>query len=298
VKRLLLIVAGILVAAGADAAVVVLKGGRQLDAASVQRQGNYFIVRHANGRVESYPAAAVDLEATRAANAAPAAEPTPAPALGPHSPFFGAQASPGKPVIVVTDDDVQHVEPPDESAPEGEKAAKPPSEGQVVLIDYGKQRLDDGSWEITATVINSGSSAVAGVTADVRLLDAEGKVIGSGTAAMDGTLAPSQQGTVVARVTAPSEPIQIGFSFRWSAITPAPEQPAGGGAGGGAAADAPRKPATQAAAAPPPPPPGFSVPAGSSPHGIPSDPMAIPGNLLEPPSALQVPRPQAEKPKA
>jgi hypothetical protein len=298
VKRLLLIVAVLVVAAGADAATVVLKGGKHLDVASVQRQGNYFVVRHASGRLESYPAAAVDVEATRVANEVPAPAATPAPALGPHSPFFGAQSIPGKPVIVVTDDDVQHVVAPDEEPSAGaETAARPPAEGQVVLVDYGKQQIEDGVWEITATVINSGSSPVTGVAADVRLLDAEGKVIGSGTATMAGTLAPTQQGAVTARVAAAVEPIQIGFSFRWQAITPQPAASAAdAGAGGEAAApDAAQQPA---AAQAPAPPPGYTVPPGSSPNTLPTNPMAVPGNLLEPPVSLQVARPQPEKPKA
>ena len=297
-KRLLLIVAMLVVAAGADAAKLVLKGGRQLDAASVQRQGNYYVVRYASGRLESYPAAAVEVEATRVANQVPAPPPTPAPPLGPHSPFFGAQSVPGKPVIVVTDDDVQHIVPPDEEPlPGAESAVRPPAEGQVVLVDYGKQKIEDGLWEITATVINSGSSPVTGVAADVRLLDAEGQVIGSGTATMEGTLAPTQQGAVTARVAVAVEPIQIGFSFRWQAITP---QPAASGADAEAGGDAAASDAAQKPAAPqaPAPPPGYTVPPGSSPNTLPTNPMAIPGNLLDPPVSLQVARPQPEKPKA
>lgn len=297
-RKLLLLVVMLAAATAGAASTLVLKGGKQLDAASVQRQGNYFVVRFADGRVTSYPAAAVDIEATKAANQVPAPPPTPAPPLGPHSPFFGAQSSPGKPVIVVTDDDVQHIVPPDEEPLPGAKgAARPPAEGQVVLVDYGKQKIEDGLWEITATVINSGSSPVTGVAADVRLLDAEGQVIGSGTATMEGTLAPTQQGAVTARVAAAVEPIQIGFSFRWQAITP---QPAASGAaaeagGEAAASDAAQKPAAPQAPAPPP---GYTVPPGSSPNTLPTSPMAVPGNLLEPPVSLQVARPQPEKPKA
>lgn len=85
-KRLLLIVAVLVVAAGADAATVVLKGGKRLDVASVQRQGNYYVVRLASGLLESYPAAAVDVEATRVANEVPAPPATPAPRSAPTAP--------------------------------------------------------------------------------------------------------------------------------------------------------------------------------------------------------------------
>jgi len=290
-------VAVLVAAAGAEAATLVLKGGKQLEVTSAQRQGNYFVVKYANGRVESYPVAAVDVDATRVASEVPAPPPTLAPPSGPHSPFFGAQSSPGKPVIVVTDDDVQHVVPPDEAeSPAAAKGgARPAADGQVVLVDYGKQQIEEGLWEITATIINSGSSAVTGVTADVRLLDAEGKAVGSGTAALEGTLAPTQQAAVTARVASPVEPIQIGFSFRWQAITPqAPAAAAEPGAAASASGEAKKAPAPAA----PAPPPGFTVPAGSSPNTLPSDQMAVPGNLLEPPTSLQVARPQPEKPNA
>jgi hypothetical protein len=295
-KRHLALVFFALAATAASGSVLVLKGGKRVEGVELAKAGNYFIVSYPGGRSESYPTAAVDLAATRAANeAAPAA--TPAPPSGPHSPFYGAQAPAGKPVLVVTDNDVQHVEPPDETAAPGQEKGKAqsPGEGQVVLVDYGKQQVEDGLWEITATVINSGASPVTGVSADVRLLDADGKVIGAGTAAMEGTLAPTQQGAVTARVAAASEPIQIGFSFRWQAITPQPPAAAGGAGAAAAAPAAAEKPAAASAQATPPPRPGYTVPPGSSPNALPSEPMAVPGNLLQPPTALQAPRGEAPK---
>lgn len=296
-KKLLLVVATVALALGADAATVVLKGGKRLDVAGFQRQGNYVVVKHLNGRVESYPVVAVDLDATKAANEAPApATSAPAPVaapVGPHSPFFGAQSHPGKPVVVVTDDDVQHVVPPDEGDATG--AAKPAQrgspEGQVVLVDYSKLKAEDGTWEITATVINSGASPVTGVSADVRLLDAQGAMVGSGTGSMTGTLAPTQQGAVTTRVACPVEPIQIGFSFHWQTVTPQPTPTVSAGA------SAPGSPGAKAPAAKPPAltqPAGYTVPPGSSPNAMPSDPMAIP-SLTTPPTSLQVQRGSSEQ---
>ena len=300
-KRLMLIVAVLLVAAAsAEAAKIVLKGGKQLVVASVQRQGNYFVVEHANGRFVSYPVSAVDLDATRVANEVPAPPPEVASsALGPHSPFFGAQAKPGTPVIVVTDDDVQHVVPPDEveEAAAAKVQTQAPTEGQVTLIDYAKQQVEDGLWEITATVINSGSLPVTGVSADVRLLDREGKAIGSGTGTLEGTLAPTQQAAVTTRVASAVEPIQIGFSFHWQSITPQATNAAGEPESATGSGEAGRKTAAPISAAPAPP-PGYTIPPGSSPNTLPSNAMGVPGNLLEPPTSLQVARPQPEKPKA
>ncbi len=72
-RTVLLMVAGMVAAANASAATVVLKGGKQLEVASLQRQGNYFVVKQASGRVESYPVAAVDLDDCRIVTAAVAA---------------------------------------------------------------------------------------------------------------------------------------------------------------------------------------------------------------------------------
>jgi hypothetical protein len=293
VKKTLLIAVTVVAALGADAATVVLKGGKKLDVAGFQRQGNYLIVKYADGRAESYPAAAVDLEATRAANVvpgAPAPAPTAAPS-GPHSPFFGAQSTPGKPAVVVTDNDVQHVQPPDE----GEGTGKPVAargvlgEAEVVLVDYTKQKVDDTTWEVTATVVNKGGSPASGVSADVRLLDAKGVNVGAGTATLAGNLGPGQQGSLTARISSPIEPVQIGFSFRWTSLTPQPTPVPSPAAAAPPAAPAAKPPASAAAQKPP----GYTVPPGSSPNTLASEPMAVPPNLTAPPTVLQVPRGKA-----
>jgi len=298
VKKLLLVVAMLALSSAADAATVVLKGGKRLDVAGLQRQGNYVVVKYANGRVESYPVVAVDLDATRAANEVPgqAAAPAPAAPAGAHSPFFGAQSTPGKPVVVVTDDDVQHVVPPDDAEPTGvtKTAQRSSTEGMVTLIDYGKQKADDGTWEITANVINSGGAAVAGISGDVRLLDDKGATVGTGTATYAGTLGPTQQASMTTRVTCPVEPIQISFAFHWQTVTPQPTpEPAAAAPAEG------RKPAASAAKAPAAgaaQPAGYTVPPGSSPNTMPSNPMAVPGNLTQPPTSLQVARGEAKQP--
>jgi hypothetical protein len=293
VRKLLLVVVVLATALCAEAATVVLKGGKRLDVAGFQRQGNYVMIKHTDGRMESYPVAAVDLEATKAANEVPAT-PGPAPVaapVGPHSPFFGAQSKTGKPVVVVTDNDVQHVKPPDEG--EGEGTPKTPGqrvspEGEVVLVDYAKQKTEDGSWEVTATIANKGGSPVTGISADVRLLDAKGVTIASGTASMAGTLAPTAQGSLTTRIACPIEPVQIGFSFHWQSVTPQPT-PVPSAVPAPAAA-----PAAKPAPSGPAQPAGFTVPPGSSPNAMPNNPMAVP-SLTTPPTSLQVPRGTADK---
>jgi hypothetical protein len=286
VKRLSLLVAIVLVAGFAEGATLVLKNGRHIEVTSLQQKGTQVIVQLPNGSYESYPLAVVDLDATNRTNeVAPTPVPTPVPTpSGPHSPFFGAQAKPGTSAVVVTDADVQHVQPEEEGAaatptPAAEDGA------QLVLVASQKELNSDGSWHLTATVANTGNSPVSGVVADIRLLDAEGKEVGSGSASLDGTLAPGQQGTITSNLAASGQATQVSYSFRYQKIVAAPAP------GATPAPGTPGKRST--AAAPPPPAPeaaGYTVPPGSSPLTQPSNPMAVP-NLTEPPIPPQVPRP-------
>jgi hypothetical protein len=275
VRKLAILVAALLVATLAQGAAVVLKGGKRLAAASFQQQGNLLVVRYADGRIESYPLVAVDMEATRVANTAPAAAAPEVEPEGPHSPFFGAQASAGTARMVLTDEDVLHIRAPEEGEGEGGEAKAEEPAGQVIITGYTKKRLEDGSCEIVATVLNRSKDPVSGVTVDMRLLNADGDQVGSGTGGFQGTLAAGEQGLITTRVPASGDPFQIDFVLRWQTVRPA----------------AAAKPAAKAEAPPPatpPPTPGFTVPAEAPPTTLPSNPTALPpGN--EAPAGLQTP---------
>lgn len=278
-KGLASVVVALAVAAASQAATVVLKGGKQLDAASYVQQGNYVLVRYADGRAESYPLSAVDLAATRAANAVPETAPPPAKPTGPSSPFAQAVAAAGETAARVTDDDVQHVARPEEGEATEEEGKV--SDGQVVLLGYDKQLVGENQWAVTATIANTGSTAVRNVTANVRLLDEKGNALGTGTASFPGTLEAGKQGMISTSVTASGEARQIAFEFQWQTIKPAP-----------APQGAPVTPAQETAPETPQPAEetaGWTVPPNASPNAMPENPMAVPP-LTAPPAVPQAPR--------
>ena len=191
-RKLLMVFAACLVAGPLSAATVVLKGGKQLQVDSFHQDGNLLVVQYEGGRLVSYPLVAVDLDAmglsTQPAVVAPDLEPE-----VPHSPFFGAQAPPGKSAVVMTDEDVMHV--PDE---EGEWGAQEqqgtPAAGQVVISGYQKHLLEDGTWEINASVLNQGAVQVSNIVATMNLMDSAGQLLGTGSGTFEGSLDPGQQG--------------------------------------------------------------------------------------------------------
>jgi hypothetical protein len=287
--RALLAIVFLALAGFVDAATVVLKGGRRVEVASYEQRGNLVMLRYADGRIESYPLAAVDLEGTRQANlvtapATPAATPA-----GPHSPFLAARSTPGAAAKTVTDADVQMLAP--ESA-EGEAEASPTPDvlAQVVLLGHQHRQRGDGQWDVVATVANQGGAPASGIVAAIRFLDAGGQVIGSGSATIAGPLAPQQQGTLNAVLAADGIPVQVAFDLQWQSIrevrapTPAAQ-----------ATVAPRPPVGSAAAAPPPTVPLYGRVDGSSPNSVPSNPNAIPraGRVANP---GQVPPPPTAAP--
>jgi hypothetical protein len=268
--RALLAIGLLSAAVAADAATVVLKGGRKVEVASFEQRGNLVVLRHADGRVESYPLTAVDLDGTRQANqvaapAAPAATPT-----GPHSPFFAARSTPGAAATTVTDADVQMLA-PTPAAGEGEATATPDVLARVVLLSHQHRQRTDGQWDVVATVANQGGAQAASVVATIRFLDAAGQVVGSGSASLAGPLAPQQQGTLNAVLGASATPVQVAFDLQWQSIREVPATPTPA-----RTPVAARPPAGPAAAAPPPTMPIYGRVEGSSPNSVPSNPNSQP----------------------
>ncbi len=223
--RALLAIGLLSVAAFVDAATVVLKGGRKVEVGSFEQRGNLIVLRHADGRVESYPLTAVDLEATRQANqvavpAAPVTTPT-----GPHSPFFAARSTPGAAGTTVTDADVQMLA-PTAAVGEGEATPTPDVLARIVLLGQQYRQRSDGQWDVVATVANQGGAPASAIVATIRLLDAAGQVIGSGSASLAGQLAPQQQGTLNAVLGASATPVQVAFDLQWQSIREVPSPPA------------------------------------------------------------------------
>jgi len=270
VKRATMFLATLVLAVGAQAATVVLTGGKRLDVSAYSVSGSYVTVHYANGRQEWYPLAAVDLAATRAASGQTAAPPAAGADSGPHSPFLGARASTKAGGLVVTDADVKHID--TEAA--GEEAAKgdqdAPLGGQVVLVGYEKKLVGKDEWAITATVANQGKNAVQNVSALVRVLDAKGKPVTTGSSSVLGKLDPGKQGTITARVALDTEPPQVAVDLSWQEIKPVPTPAAKPGPAG-----APKPPGQASMPAAPAAAAGASTAAAASPNSLPSNMMAV-----------------------
>jgi hypothetical protein len=285
--RALLAIGLLSVAVLVDAATVVLKGGRKVEVGSFEQRGNLIVLRHADGRVESYPLTAVDLDGTRQANqvtapAAPVTTPT-----GPHSPFFAARSTPGAAATSVTDADVQMLA-PTAAVGEGEATPTPDVLARIVLLSQQYRQRSDGQWDVVATVANQGGAPASAIVATIRLLDAAGQVIGSGSASLAAPLAPQQQGTLNAVLGASATPTQVAFDLQWQSIREVPATPAPAPTAAPA-----RPPAGSAASAPPPTAPLYGRAVGSSPNSVPSNPSAVPragrypnpGQVPPPPTA-------------
>lgn len=224
-RRWLLALVTVSLAASSWAAVVVLKGGKKLEVASYEQKGNYVLVTLPDGKRASYPLTAVDLQATAAANAQPVAPTPPPKPEPPRSPFAKAVAKPGTPAALVTDADVQKVAPAgEEGASSEEKAAETPArEEGVVVLGWSGREAGEGKWEITANLVNQGKVPVQNVAIAVRAM-AEGKALGTGSATHPGVVQPGQQFTVPVTVSAPEPPKQVIFSLNWQQIAPAPAE--------------------------------------------------------------------------
>jgi hypothetical protein len=290
VKRLIAGVVFVLVAVSASAVTVVLKDGRRIQVASAEQRGNYLIVRHESGRVESYPLAAVDQEGTRRAAAAPAPTPAPTPA-GPQSPFARAVSSGGEATATLTDEDLPRrvgsgfsEGPVDE---DGEEEPKAPG-ARVEMLGYEYSKVGEEAWDITVTVTNRGVLPATGVGAVVRLLGDEGQSFGTGSGRMDGNLASGADGRIVARVQATEEPSQVSVSLQWQVVEPETEQVET------------REPVRSRQLRSPdegvPPETRFlGRPEGSSPMSLPTNPMARPSPVLQPQPGQVPPPPPAPR---
>ena len=274
-KKMLVVLAILTVTANLVAATLVLKGGKRVEVVSYTVQGNYVLVKVANGRFESYPLSVVDLVATKAASAVkPVAQPTPtATPSGPHSPFLAAKAVGGSSALIVTDADVAKVKAPDDEAGTEKTTGETSGAGQVIAGGYEKKQLESGDWEVVVTAKNPGTTAVQAVNVTVRALDAAGKQLAAASGTLPGVLEGGRQGLITVRLASPTEPAQLGFEFNWAAVppTPAPTPSAKP-----AQANKPRGVAKPVAApAEPAPNQALAIPRGASPNTVPSNPLGV-----------------------
>lgn len=188
------------------------------DGARVETQGPWtvkgklVVFTERGGALASLRLAEVDLEASAAATATARAAARAQPPV----------AAPRPPVLVLTDADVAHVEPPAAEAPEagGDAAAagtaageESPREDRLVVTDWDE--LDDPRAEgtvLTGSLRNRSRDVVGSIRLRVNLHDAEGNALDAAEAALSAsTLRPSQNATF--RVAFPRTYVFSGVRF-------------------------------------------------------------------------------------
>jgi len=152
VKKWLLCAVLMVCSSAVLAATVVLKDGRRLNAAAMEQRGSYLLIRYDSGRIESYPLAVVDLEATRSANAQPAPTPVPEPA-GSRSPFHQAMSTAGESTASLSDADLPRRQEADSwESPGGDEPeeGERPAGARVEMVNYEFSQTEDReAWDVT-----------------------------------------------------------------------------------------------------------------------------------------------------
>lgn len=248
VKKLIIALVLLLLAGAVTAATLVLKGGKRLDVQGFAQQGNLMVVTLANGKVQSYPLAAIDAAATREANPV-AAAPAPAKPAGPQSPFAAAKAGQGEGTLVVTDSDVLHAavsEGGEDAGTAGDKENVDKGPAKVELVSYQKRPVGENEWELGVVIENAGGADAGGVVVTAHATGTDGNSLGSGTGSVAGKLEPGKQATVTIKMPAFGAANAFRFDISYQSIKTVPPAQAPGAAGAAAQGGEAATPAAQA----------------------------------------------------
>lgn len=196
------VVAGLLSVAGAAADVIVLRDGvRVATSGPWEVRGATVVFHDERGRLRSLQLDQVDLAASRRETARaretagqrrheePAAETEP--------------AAPRRPVLVLTDADVEHVSPDDPARGDGDAdAAEDDAAAAVVVTEWNRQvDPDTGGVTLRGSVRNTSGDTVGSLQVLIELYDAEGTQLASVTAAVQPpALTPRASGRFQVRV--------------------------------------------------------------------------------------------------
>jgi len=159
-------------------------------------KGNLVVFTLPNSTLGSLRGADLDLEASSRATAE-------AKAAAEAKVVAAAQPPALKPVLVLTDKDVEHIDPATivPSAPTGQSvpgatapapAAAPQGAVQIADWDQSLSQADNGVM-ITGTVTNKGTDTALAVTVTARLYDDAGKLLGTAPASLSTEALPSGQ---------------------------------------------------------------------------------------------------------
>lgn len=159
-----------------------------------QEKGRVIVFTALDGTLASIRASEIDLEASRILTEEKAgvkAEP-------PAAPTRKKKAA----VLVLTDDDVSHVDPrvfeAGASEDQGDEGGSPPD---LEVTNWRQSDLDEGGVRIRGTLRNNGKKTAVGLTMEVNLLDVQGAVVAT------------RPGVLTSRALQPSEMANFQVDF-------------------------------------------------------------------------------------
>lgn len=297
--RRLLIASAVFAAFAAAAAAdeIWLKDGRTITTNKpVVTKGTRALITTSEGVLVSIPLAEIDQEKTAEAKRK-ASAPTPVPTPNIMKPMTPAEAarhrSGRKAVVTLTDDSVAHGFGEEVSGERREGSG----EGKVDVSNTSATRTKDG-YAFTGSVLNSGTSAVTGVSVTIEVVGRDGKTFSSAFAQVaKDSLEPGEKTTFTASAPLDGDAASFKYIPRWQIpIAAKPSSEAKGGAAGSAApAGAAAEGEPTPAPTPPPAPTLVPIPRGDVAPPMANAPVGNPasGTFLPPPDG---PRTTAKPP--
>lgn len=215
------VAAGFLSAWGASADVIVLRDGARVETSGAWEVRDATVVfRDENGRLRSLQLEQVDLAASRRATTRARREARPR-----------RRAAREAPALVLTDADVEHVDPQapagDADGDDGDASAE--QEAAAVVVTEWTQQVDPDTGGVTlrGSVRNTGGDTVGSLRVLVELYDAEGAQLASTTAAVQPpALTPRASGRFQVRIPGVRELTDARFHVDSVALTAQEPPPA------------------------------------------------------------------------
>jgi hypothetical protein len=223
-RRLLLAVALIFIAAGSVAVEVPFRDGSVLEVVSYKVTGSFIMLETADGAQLAYDVGDIDLDELRRAEAAAAeARQTEAPANGQPT-TLGVDRSMRLPAadgdtaaggLTITDQHVRHVDGSGISGPEddegdGESGAEEGLEGyeqggNVLLNNVTVNPMGNGEWQVRGEVVNRTANPVLDVRANLEgsMPTADGAEPWTASVGVSGILGPDEKATFTHSLVAP-----------------------------------------------------------------------------------------------
>ncbi len=190
---------------------LVLKGGQTVEVSSARIAGGMVYVTLPGGEMRAYALGDVDLEASGLASKGKDEAAAP-PKAKPLALADLARKDRKATRVTITDADVEHVQPAAPGEEEGEaaggkQAAAAAAKGKLVVA-VNSYRRKGNRLTVQGTVTNQGSFPVTGVVLEAEATDSKGKVVGSASRNIGGTIDPNGSAGFSITVDVTSDDVQ------------------------------------------------------------------------------------------